>query len=273
MDALSCVERDREQITAGALVDISCSKYGNRREESWLCRTVCISFRPTSSRQNVRHLVQPRILKWAGIAALATALVCYPRLSLWLNRSAPVWFLEAAIFLWGIVLWGFVFAWHTQYTSRPVFVLKPEPGPFITVTLIGITAAVVFHLFLDPSLRPKIPEEYPSDLKQWFAWVLFSLFFNQLFLLFAPFAWLMRLFKNRWVATSLTVLFSTCVLAMKIQSLPTPVPPLLLAALLAGRIVMGFLAVWFYLRGGVMLIWWWTLLFEARNLLNLAGSS
>ena len=35
---------------------------------------------------------------------------------------------------------------------------------------------------------------------------------------------------------------------------------------------MGFLAVWFYLRGGVLLIWWWTLLIEARHLLDLAGN-
>ncbi|MGA3283291.1 MAG: hypothetical protein ABSD57_02380 [Verrucomicrobiota bacterium] len=220
----------------------------------------------------MRSFTQPRVLKLAGIAALATALACYPRVSLWLNRSAPIWYLEAMIFFCSIVLWGFVFAWHTQYTNRPVFVLKLETGPFIAVTLVGITVAVVFHLLLDPSLRSKIPEEYPADLKQWFALVLFSLAFNQLFLLFAPFAWLMRLFKNRWVATSLTVLFGACVLAMKIRSLPTPVPPLLLAALLAGRIGMGFLAVSFYLRGGVILIWWWTFLFEARNLLNLAGN-
>ena len=220
----------------------------------------------------MRHLLQPRVLKWASIAALASTLAAYPRLSLWLNRSAPIWYLEAAIFLCGIVLWGFVFAWHTPYTNRPVFVFKLEPGPFIAVTLIGIIAALVFHLFLDPSLRSKIPEEYPADLEQWFALVLFSLFFNQLFLLFAPFAWLMRLFKNRQVATSLTVLFGVFVLAIKNQASPTPVPPLLLWAFLAGRIVMGFLAVWFYLRGGVLLIWWWTFLFEARNLLNLAGS-
>jgi hypothetical protein len=221
----------------------------------------------------VRSFTQPRVLKLAGIAALISALACYPRLSLWLNRPAPIWYLEAMIFLCAIVLWGFVFAWHTHYTHRPVFVFKLESGPFIAVTLVGITAAMVFHLFLDPSLRPQIPEEYPADLEQWFAWVLFSLFFNQLFLLFAPFAWLMRLFKNRWVAASLTVLFGACVLAMKIRSLPTPVPTLLFAALLAGRIVMGFLAVWFYLRGGVMLIWWWTFLFEARNLLNLTRHS
>jgi len=221
----------------------------------------------------MRSFTQPKVLKLAGIAALASALACYPRVSLWLNRSAPIWYLEAMIFFCGIVLWGFVFAWHTPYTNRPVFVLKLEPGPFLAVTLVGITAAVVFHLFLDALLRPKIPDEYPADLKQWFAWVLFSLAFNQLFLLFAPFAWLMRLFQNRWVATSLTVLFGACMLAMKIRSLPTPLPLPLFAAFLAGRIVMGFLAVSFYLRGGVMLIWWWTFLFEARNLLDLAGNS
>ena len=220
----------------------------------------------------MRDFTQPRVLNLAAIAALASALACYPRLSLWLNRSAPIWYLEAVIFLCCIVLWGFVFAWHTQYTHRPVIVLKIEPGPFIAVTLVGIIAALVFHLFLDPSLRSKIPEEYPADLKQWFAFVLFSLAFNQLFLLFAPFAWLMRLFKNRWVAATLTVLFGAFVLAIRTQSLPTPVPLLLLVALLAGRIAMGFLAVSFYLRGGVMLIWWWTFLFEARNLLTLTGN-
>jgi hypothetical protein len=211
-------------------------------------------------------------LNLAVIAALASALACYPRISLWTGRSAPIWYLEGAIFLCGIVLWGFVFAWHTQYTHRPVFVLKSKPGPFIAATLVGIVAAAVFHLWFDPSLRSKMPEEYPTDLRQWFAFGLFSLAFNQLFLLFAPFAWLMRLLRNRWVATSLTVLFGACILAMRIRSLSTPFPSLLLVALLAGRIVMGFLAVLFYLRGGVLLVWWWTFLFEARHLLNLTGN-
>ena len=221
----------------------------------------------------MRDFVQPRVLKLAGIAAFASALACYPRLSFWLNRSAPLWYLEAAIFFCGIVLWGFVFAWHTKYTRRPVFVFKLEPGPFLAVTLMGFAAAVLFHLFVDPSLRLKLPEEYPADLKQWIAWLLFSLSFNQLFLLFAPFAWSMRLFKNRWAAASLTVLFGIFVQALKVQSSPVPLSPALLAMFMAGRIVMSFLAVWFYLRGGVLLIWWWTFLFEARHLLNLAGDA
>jgi hypothetical protein len=179
--------------------------------------------------------------------------------------------LEAIIFLGSIVLWSFVFAWHTQYTNGPVFTLKLELGPFITVTLAGIVVAMVFHLFLDPSLRPKIPEDYPVDLKQWLAMALFSLAFSQLFLVFAPFAWLVRLFQNRWVATWLTVLFGVVVLVIKTGSSPTPIPPPLFAALLAVRIVTGFLSVSFYLRGGVVLTWWWGLLLEARQLLDLAG--
>jgi hypothetical protein len=219
----------------------------------------------------MRHLTQPRVLKWAGIAALVSALASYPRLSYWPDRPYAIWYLEATIFLCSIVLWGFVFAWHTEYTRRPVFVLKIEPGPFIAATLIGLAAAMVFQRFLDPSLRANVPEEYPVDLKQWAAWLLFSLAFNQLFLLFAPFAWSLRLFQNRWVAAGLTVLFAAFVLAIKIRASPTPLSPLLFDALLAGRIVTGLFAVWFYLRGGVFLVWWWTFLFEARNLLNLSG--
>ena len=219
----------------------------------------------------MRHLLQPRVLHLAVSAALASTLACYPRLSLWLDRSEPVWYLEGTIFLCGIVLWGFVFAWHTQYTHRPVFILKPEAGPFIAATVIAVIAAAVFDLLLDPLLRSKIPQDYPADLEHWFAFVLFSLAINQLFLLFAPFDWLMRLFKNRWVATNLTVLFGALLLVLRIQSLPTPLPPPLFAAVLTGKIVMGFLAVSFYLRGGVLLVWWWIFLFETRHLLNLAG--
>jgi hypothetical protein len=221
----------------------------------------------------VRNLAQPRVLKLAGIASLVTALACYPRLSLWLNRAAPIWYLEAVIFFCGIVLWGFVFAWHTQYTHRPVFTLKVEPRLFIAVTLAGIAVATAFHLFLDPWLRLKTPEEYPADVKQWLAIVLFSLAFNQLYFVFAPFAWLIRLFQNRWVATVLTVLFGAFVLTIKSQSATSPIPSLLLAMLLAVRIGMGFLSISFYLRGGVLLSWWWTLLVEARHLLNVAGNS
>jgi len=219
----------------------------------------------------MRHLAQPRVLKLAGIASLVTTLACYPRLPLWLNRSFPIYYLEALIFFCGIVLWGFVFAWHTTYTHRPVFALKVEPQLFIIVTVAGIAVATAFHLFLDPALRLKMPEDYPANLRQWLAMALFSLAFNQLFFIFAPFAWLIRLFQNQRVATVLTVLFGAFVLTIKCRAATTPIPSLLFAALLAVRIGMGFLSVSFYLRGGVLLSWWWTLLVEARLLFDLAG--
>ena len=221
----------------------------------------------------MRNLAQPRVLILATIAALATTLASYPRLSFWLNRAFPIWYLEAILFCCSIILWSFVFAWHTQYAHRPVFTLKIEPRLFAIVTVAGIVVATAFHLFLDPALRLKTPEEYPDDAKQWLAILLFSLAFNQLYLVFAPFAWLIRLFKNRWVATGLTVLLSVIVMAIKIHSTPAPFPPPLFAALLAGRVVMGFLAVSFYLRGGVLLSWWWTLLIEARHLVDVVGNS
>ena len=217
----------------------------------------------------MRHLAQPRVLQSAIVASLFTSLACYPRLAVWLNRSRPLWYLEAVIFFCGIFLWGFVFAWHTRYTRRPVFVFKPELRLFTVVTVAAIVVAVTFHLLLDPVLRPKIPEDYPADLKQWLALALFSLAFNQLFLVFAPFAWCIRLFQNPRVATALTVLFGVFVLAVKIHSLPAPVSTAISAALLLGRVVTGFLAVAFYLRGGVLLSCWWTLLIEARRLLDL----
>ena len=217
----------------------------------------------------MRHLFQPRVLNQASLAAAVSALACYPRLLLWLHRPGPIWYLEATLFICGIMLWGFVFAWHEPYTHRPVFIFKLEPKLFIAATLLGLLAAAAIHLGLDPLLRSKMPEEYPVDLKSWLASLLFSLGLTQLFLIFAPFAWLVRMFKNRWLAAGLTALFGALVMALKVNSMAAPIPPWLVAALLTGRLGMAFLAVYFYWRGGVFLAWWWAFLFEARHLPNL----
>jgi hypothetical protein len=220
----------------------------------------------------MRHLAQPRVLALASFASLVTTLACHLRLTHWLTRPDSVWLLEALLFLCGIILWGFVFAWQAPYAHRPVFTFRIGPRLFITVTVAGIAIAAAFHLLLDPALRLKMPEDYPADLQQWLAWTLFSLAFNQLFFVFAPFAWCLRLFRTQNVAIVLTVLFGACVLAIKNHSSKTPLPFLLLATVLTVRIAVGFLSVSFYLRGGVLLSWWWTLLIEARNLLDLAGN-
>ena len=182
-----------------------------------------------------------------------------------------LWYLEALLFLCAIVLWAFVFAWHTSYTRREVFRLKPGAAVFASATLAGVVCAVGLHFFLDPALRVQTPEDYPANVIEWIAQTLFALGLSQLFLLFAPFAWLLRLFQNRSVATLLTVLFGVFVLAIKTGSSPKPYPLPLFSALLLVRIVSGSLGVFFYLRGGVSLVWWLGLLIEARHLLNLSG--
>ena len=208
----------------------------------------------------------------ASAASLVTTMACCLRLIQWPGRHDPIWLLAGVIFFCGIVLWGFVLAWHTRYTGRPVSTLKIEPRLLATVTVAGFIAATLFHLLLDPALRLITPEEYPTNPGQWLALALFSVAFSQLFFVFAPFAWLIRLFHNQRVAVVLTVLFGAAVLALKIHSTAAPVSPALFAALVLGRIAMGFLAITFYLRGGVLLSWWWTLLIEARHLPDLAGN-
>ncbi|MEY2465892.1 MAG: hypothetical protein QOD03_413 [Verrucomicrobiota bacterium] len=193
--------------------------------------------------------------------------MCFPRLAFWPARSLPIWYLEATLFLGGFVLWAFVFAWHAQYTNRPVFTVKWSVGLFVTTTLAGILAAMGLHLFLDPSLRLAKPEDYPANLKEWIAMTLFSLALTELFLVFAPFAWLIRLSRNQWFSASLTVLLGVIVLALRNHS--APVAPSLFATLLLLRVISGCVTVVIYLRGGILLVWWWTLLIEARHLLIL----
>jgi hypothetical protein len=217
----------------------------------------------------VRRFAQPEVLKSAAIAALGTALACYLRLSFWVHRPHPIWFLEAVIFLGSVILWGFVFAWHTPYTHCPVFTLKAEPASYAAATLAGLLMATVLRLFLDPALRLRAPEEFPASLEQWVGMTLFNLAFNQLFLLFAPLAWCARVFHRRWIAIVLTVLFGALVMVFRTLSGPTPMPASLLLVLVFVRIIAGLMAVWFYLRGGVLLVWWWGFLLQIRHLPDL----
>src|SRR5206468_7523890 len=63
----------------------------------------------------------------------------------------------------------------------------------------------------------------------------------------------------------LTVLFGVFVLVIKNQHSPAPVSPAILIGLLVFRLVGGLLSVYFYLQGGVLLVWWWTLRSEERR--------
>jgi hypothetical protein len=122
---------------------------------------------------------------------------------------------------------------------------------------------------MDPMLRARRPEDYPANTQEWIVKMLFDLAFWQLFLTFAPFAWLIRLFRSQSIAFALTTLFGLIVLMLKLRSSPMPIPPLLFVTLAIFRIAAGLLAITFYLRGGVVLVSWWAFLVQLRLLFSI----
>jgi hypothetical protein len=213
----------------------------------------------------VRRLGEPKVLNSAAIAALFSVLLCYPGFALWADRKFPIFYLEMVLFVGGFILWAFVLAWHSEYTHRPVFTWNIGTIPFAVATGAGIAAAAFLYTCVDPMLRRVVPGDYPSDLKHWVAMALFGLGFGQLFFVFAPFAWLMRLFKHQEPAIAFTVLFGTAVMAYKFQSGGISFPFPQFALILLTRILLAWLSVVFYLRGGVLLALWWGLLLELRH--------
>ena len=157
----------------------------------------------------------------------------------------------------------------TQNTQRPVFALKGAAGPFALATSAGLATALFWHFAIDPWLRVKTPENYPATMAQWLAMALFSLGLKQLFFVFAPFAWLIRLFGKKAPAFILTVAFGLAVILIREYRLPSPMlaEPFFLG-LLALRGAAEAFSVYFYLRGGVLLVWWWELLFQSRHFLS-----
>ena len=217
----------------------------------------------------MRALTQPEVLRHSVTAAAIASVLCLPRLWLWSERRHPLWYLEVLLLLGGTVLWAFVFAWHSKYTGRPVFRLKLKPRSIVTITLTGLGTAALLSFLVDPRLRIMTPADYPRSVQEWAARTLFSLAFTQVFLVFAPFAWLMRLFRDPKAAVGLTVLFGLFVMVVKNHSAPAPLPLGIFSGLLALRVITGLVSIYCYLRGGALLVWWWTLLLESRHLASL----
>ena len=219
----------------------------------------------------MRQLARTDVLKSATIAALISAVLCLPRVWLWSARKYPVWYLEALLFLGGTVLWAFVFAWHTKYTARPVFRFRIKPSLLTLATIAALVIAVVLIVFLDPALRRAAPEDYPSSFSQWLAMALFSLAFTQIFLVFAPCAWLMRLFGSQTVAITLTVVFGVCVAIVRNHGSSTFTSGELFPTLLLLRAISSLLSLYFYWQGGAILAGWFAFLILGRHLLDLRG--
>ncbi|SPE54586.1 conserved membrane hypothetical protein [Verrucomicrobia bacterium] len=212
----------------------------------------------------MRTLAQPEVLRWAVTAALLEAVACYPELSFWPERVYPIWYLEALVFLGCTVLWAFVLGWYPKYARRPVFTLKVGAWPGALATLSGLAIAFLLYRFVDPTLHARKPADYPADLEHWLGRILFNLALVQLFLVFAPVAWLLRLTGRLEVAAVFTVLFGGLVLAFQHPASP-PFPVAMLLAILAQRLVTNAFSVYLFLRGGVSLVWWWQFLLQSRH--------
>ena len=216
----------------------------------------------------MRSLAHPKTLRSAVFAGFFSALVSLPRIALWAERPYPVWYLEAVLFLSGIVLWAFVFAWHTKYTGQPVFRFNLNTRHFAEATCAGLVLAALLYCFIDPTSRLATPEDYPTSVSQLIAMIFFSLGFAHLFTLFAPFAWLIRLFRSEKLAAALTIAFGVVLVFVKNHSSHVLLPPNLLFSLVVLTIASGLLSIHFFLRGGVVLVWWFALLLFSRHLLH-----
>jgi hypothetical protein len=218
----------------------------------------------------MRLLAQPKVLGRSFITALATSLACVPKLASWTERGAPVLFLWLVL-LWAMfILWSFVFAWQGEYAKRPAFSLEFRPGLWAMATLYALASALAVHFFVDPQIRVVAPRDYPANWNSLLPTAMFSVAFDPLFFCFAPFAFFIRLFRKQDAALVLTVVFGLFVLALKLNA-GKGLPPLwVVVELMALRILAGFVSLFFYLKGGVLLVWWLVLVLQLRFVLDVA---
>ena len=215
----------------------------------------------------MRFLSQAKTMKKAGLAGCLTAAASLPQLAL----SAPpgrIGFLLASNLWAAFFLWSFVFAWHERESHRKVFTFEIQPRFWLLASVCGLSGAVVLHFDVDPLMHHIKLTDFPTDFKTWTASTLFTLAFEQLFACFAPFAFFIRLSHRRDIAFLLTVLFGVLILCLKLSSIHWLSPSILVLELLAARMVVATLSLYFYLRGGVFLFWWWCFLLQTRHLAN-----
>lgn len=217
----------------------------------------------------MRALCQPQVLKSALLASLVGTALCYPAVFSMPHRIYSMWYMETVLFLCGAFLWGFVFAWYPLYIHRPALTLKPGLWPFVMATACGLGVALAWHFLLDPIYRSRLSGDYPQSLDGWLAATLFDLAARQLLLIFAPFAWLLRLLHRKDLAVVLTVVFGVAMLSFKPEAAQLSTNLLLGVVLL--RTAGTLLSVFFFLRGGIVLVCWWALLIQSRHLMDLAA--
>jgi hypothetical protein len=217
----------------------------------------------------MRHLTQPKVMARAAAAGALTTLACLPALMMGVKVPSLVP-LGVFLFVFCIsILWGFVFAWHFEYSGRPVFLAPFQPRLWLAATAWAVALAVLEYFTLDPPLRRLVPAEYPATLGACVAMGTFQILFVPLYVCFAPLAFFIRLTHRSTVSTTLVVLWGLFVAYLRLGMLPT-LPSLPIAAAILGlRVVGGFVTVYFYLNAGAPMIWWMGLLLNARLFLEL----
>jgi hypothetical protein len=217
----------------------------------------------------MRALVQPRSLGYGAVATVVTTLACYPRLALWPQAQGRMLFLLAVLAWASFFLWDFVFAWHEKYSRATLLQYKISGRLWLLATGCGIASALLMYLLLDPVMQRLTPEDYPHDLKMWAAMTIFALTLGNLFLCFSPFAFFVRLIPSVQFAIWGTIIFNLFVLARKMMLSTAPLSWEVLLALAALRIAATYLTLYFYLKGGLLLVSWWLLVLQMRQLLGL----
>ena len=217
----------------------------------------------------MRSLVQPHVLKAAAVGSAMTSLASYPRLVLWSDRPHPLWFLALTLAWASFILWSFVFAWHSKFSRCPFFFARANLRLLGIATGSGLLGALALEFWIDPVLRPLVPDDYPATLELWLAMTLFALSFDQLFLCFAPFAFFLRLTRRPGTAVGLTVLFGVFLLYFQARARLGQAALLFVIGLFAWRVVAGLLSVFFLVKGGALMTLWWVFLLQLRHLLHL----
>jgi hypothetical protein len=217
----------------------------------------------------VRSLVQPQVMKAAAAGAAMTSLAGYPRLVFWSDRPHQLWFLALTLAWASFILWSFVFAWHSKFAQSPVFVVRADLRFVGIATGSGVLGALTLAFWMDPVLRPLVPDDYPATLGLWLAMTLFAVTFEQLFLCFAPFAFFLRLTRRPGIAGGLTVLFGVFLVYLQARARLGQVALFFVIELFAWRVVAGCLSLFFLVKGGALLTLWWVFLLQLRHLLHL----
>ena len=219
----------------------------------------------------MQALVHPATVRRAAAAALASTVLCLPRLWLWESPPTFIAGLVLALAVCTFVLWGFVFAWCPP-SVRPVLRLRREAFPWALATVGGLLGAGFLAGWIDPTLRDLSPHDYARSFNHWVARWLFTIAMAQLFLCFAPLAFFYRLLRSLAAAVAATVFFGVFLLGLQLQQ-AEPMGLVFQAFLLGVRVLFGTFSALLFVRGGPWPVWWWATLLQARELPRLLVSA